>query len=56
MRWPWRVVAPLTPLAPVRKCSAEDVDTSYRCTLRLNHGGGDHETWISARFVHRWPR
>lgn len=51
----WRVVAPLTPLAPVKKCGAEDDETSYRCTLLLNHND-DHETWLSARFVHRWPQ
>jgi len=51
----WRLVAPLTPLLPVRQCWDEDDETGYRCTLRRNHNG-DHEAWISARFMHRWRR
>ena len=47
------MLAPLTPLLPIRRCGAEAPVTSYRCTLRLNHSG-DHQTWLSARLVHGW--
>lgn len=58
--WPWRVVAPLTPLVPVRKCQVEEDDQdqggTYLCTLRWGHGGLNHEAWTSGRCVYRWRR